>query len=118
MSNQESSDNVINLNELKEIMDDDMELIEDCFAEFLKDWPISYVEIKTAISENNAADLDSAAHKLKGTLRYLAAEPAAEAAFALEVAGKNNEMNGIEDKLSQLKSQCSLVVDYINNFSA
>lgn len=118
MSNQENSTNIVNLRELKEIMDNDMELIQDCFAEFIKDWPELNNEIKTAISELNAQGLNSAAHKLKGTLRYLAADPAAEAAFALEAAGRENDWEGIDGMLEELENRCQQLIEYINNFKA
>ncbi len=117
MSTPDHNGDPVNLDELKEIMDDDMELIRECFAEFIKDWPASYIEIKGAILEKNAAKLDESAHKLKGTLRYLAAEPAAEAAYSLELAGKENDMTDVENKLLTLKDMCQELVVYINNFN-
>lgn len=118
MSNQENSSDVVNLRELKEIMDDDMELIEDCFAEFIKDWPELHTEIKHAISGKDARILNAAAHKLKGTLRYLAADPAAEAAFALEAAGREGDWDGIDAMLEELESQCQQLIEYISHFKA
>jgi hypothetical protein len=44
MSPPETSD-AVNLSELMEIMDNDMELIQDCFNEFTTDWPAQYVEL-------------------------------------------------------------------------
>jgi HPt (histidine-containing phosphotransfer) domain-containing protein len=112
-----ASDNmVVNIEELKEIMDDDMELIQDCFADFLQDWPEVFAEINAAVLEKDAQKLDAAAHKLKGTLRYLAATPAADAAYALESAGKENNMEDLETKLSTLKNECRKLIDYIHNF--
>lgn len=106
----------VNIEELKEIMDDDMELIQECFSEFIKDWPLMYVQIKGAVLEKDAQTLNESAHKLKGTLRYLAADPAADAAYALESAGKENDMETLEDKLSDLKNECQKLVSYIKNF--
>ena len=107
----------ININELKEIMDDDVELIQDCFTEFLNEWPVQYVDIKQAIMTQDAQALDESAHKLKGTLRYLAAESAADAAYALEMAGKENKLEGSEQKLDNLKDACQQVVEYIKGFT-
>jgi len=117
MSNENAGNDVVNITELKEIMDDDMELIQDCFADFIKDWPDSYIEINGAVLDKDAQKLDAAAHKLKGTLRYLAAEKAADAAYALEAAGKENDMEGVESKLVTLKSECEKLVAYIHNFN-
>ena len=116
MSRPENTTEVVNLDELKEIMDDDMELIQECFADFIQDWPELYVAIKKAVLEKNAAELDAHAHKLKGTLRYLAAEPAAQAAWILESAGKDNDMDNLDAKLADLKTKCMELVDYIKEF--
>ncbi len=82
--------NIINLDELKEIMDNDMELIKECFDEFRKDWVEAFGNVEKAVDAKDASQLDEAAHKLKGTLRYLAAEQAQQAAYELELAGKEN----------------------------
>ena len=116
MSGTNNSDEAVDIEELKEIMDNDMELIQDCFAEFIQDWPTLYGEIKDAILEKNAQKLNAAAHKLKGTLRYLAAESAAAAAYALESAGNENNFEGVDTFLSTLKNECRRLVAYIENF--
>jgi HPt (histidine-containing phosphotransfer) domain-containing protein len=110
------SNPAIDLNELKEIMDNDMELIHDCFSDFINDMPQIYEEIKKAVLEKNAQELDASAHKLKGTLRYLAADAAANAAYDIEAAGKENKLKNLDDKLETLKTECKKVTDYINNF--
>ncbi len=117
MSDQNHDKSVVNLKELKEIMDDDMELIQDCFEDFVKDWPSLYVLIKSAAIDKDAKQLDESAHKLKGTLRYLAADAAADAAHALESAGKDNDMDGVEEKLKTLKDECQKLVEYISKFT-
>ncbi len=117
MSPSENISDVVDLKELKEIMDDDLELIQDCFADFISEWPAQYVEIKGAVLEKKAETLNESAHKLKGTLRYLAAEPAADAALALETAGKGNDLDGVEEKLAHLKNECQKLMEFINNFN-
>ncbi len=107
---------VVNIQELKEIMDGDMELIRDCFADFAQNFPGDFDEIKSAVIEKNGSRLDASAHKLKGTLRYLAAERAADAAYALESSGKSNDMNGIENKLETLNHECRKLLEFISHF--
>ena len=117
MSIPDVGNDAVNMIELKEIMYDDMELIQECFTDFIQDWPKIYVQIKGAILENNAQTLDTSAHKLKGTLRYLAAQSAADAAYALESAGKENDFKGAESKLLNLKNECQKLVGFIKNFN-
>ncbi len=116
MTEKNFKDNVVDIEELKEIMDGDMELIQDCFAEFAQDFPGAFDEIKSAVIENNGMQLDASAHKLKGTLRYLAAGAAADAAYALELSGKSNDMKDIDNKLETLGKECKRLIDFINNF--
>lgn len=108
---------VIDLDELKEIMDNDMELIQECFAEFLIDYPGLIGDIKTAVAAENFEDIDNSAHKLKGTLRYLAAESAATAAQTVEAAGKHQDPEGLQEKLSALEDECRNVILFIDEFS-
>ncbi len=110
------SDPAINLNELKEIMDNDMDLIQDCLADYIQDWPQIYGEIKKAVLEKNSQNLNESAHKLKGILKYLAAQAAADAAFALESAGKGNDLENIDHKLETLEKECQKVTEYIKAF--
>lgn len=110
------SDNIVDIKELKEIMDDDMELIQECFTDFVNDWPLLYVQIKSAVMAKDCKSLEESSHKLKGTLRYLAAEDAAQAAYALESAGKDTKLEGIDQKLDNLRNECQKVVGYIKEF--
>ncbi|MCK5541449.1 MAG: Hpt domain-containing protein [Desulfobacterales bacterium] len=107
---------IIDLDELKEIMDNDMELIRECFDEFRNDWPKAFGDVTKAVTEKDASGLDEAAHKLKGTLRYLAAEQASQAAYELELAGKEQNLEDLDTKLSILEKKGIEVINYIDNF--
>lgn len=106
----------IDIKALKEIMDGDTALIQACFKAFLEDWPGVYVDIRDAVQKKDGQTLAALAHTLKGSLRYLAAGPAADAADALESEGKTENMDGLEDKLSTLKNECDRVIDHITKF--
>ena len=108
---------VIDMDEIKEIMDNDMELIQDCFAEFLSDLPEILEDIQDAIFQKNFEKMNESAHKLKGTLKYLAAEPAANAAMAIESAGRNQDMDNLTEKFSTLKKECQKIVAFIKGFA-
>ncbi len=108
---------VVDIEELKEIMDNDMELIQDCFADFLAECPGLLDEIQEAITQKDPDKMNESAHKLKGTLKYLAAEPAANAAMAIESAGRNHDLDNLDEKLLALKNECRNLVDFIKSFS-
>lgn len=106
----------INMDELNEIMDNDSELIQECFAEFLIDYPNLISEVKAAIEQKDYDGIDAAAHKLKGTLRYLAAEKAASAAQAVENMGKQQDIEHEDELLATLETACQEVVLFIDRF--
>nr|NJM03853.1 Hpt domain-containing protein [Desulfobacula sp.] len=107
---------VVNIEELKEIMDGDMELIRDCFTDFAQNFPQDFDEIKHAAMAKDGPKLNASAHKLKGTLRYLAAEKAADAAYRLELSGKSNELENLEGRLETLNHECGKVLEFIRTF--
>ncbi len=117
MPNSDKHNLVVDMDELKEIMDNDMELIQDSFADFLSDLPGLLGEMKNAVTQKDPEQMNASAHKLKGTLRYLAAEPAAAAAMVIESAGKNYDLDNLDAKLMNLEKDCGKVIDFIKSFA-
>jgi HPt (histidine-containing phosphotransfer) domain-containing protein len=109
---------IIDIEELKEIMDNDTELIKECFDEFRNEWPEAFGNVEKAVNEKNSSQLDEAAHKLKGTLRYLAAGPAQQAASDLETAGKKQHIENLEKKLALLKKKGLELIDYMEKYGS
>ena len=116
MPDSNKDNRVVNMEELNEIMDNDMELIQDCFADFLSDLPELLEEIQKTIFEKNFQGMNESAHKLKGTLKYLAAEPAANATMAIEKAGSNFDPDNLDEKFSTLEKECQKVAEFIKGF--
>lgn len=108
----------VNLDELNEIMDNDQELIQECLAEFLIDYPNLINGVKSAIENKSFEEIDGSAHKLKGTLRYLAAADAADAAQVIETAGRQQDLDGIEKKLAALEAECQKVILFIDGMAS
>jgi len=107
----------VNMEGLKEIMDNDMELIQDCFADFMTDLPELLGRIQEAVINKDPEKINSSAHKLKGTLKYLAAEPAANAAMVIESAGRNYDLDNLDKKIALLEKECRKVMDFIECFT-
>lgn len=99
-------------------MDNDLELIQDCFADFAKESPELLNRIRQAISRQEPKTINTLAHKLKGMLIYLAAEPAANAALAIEQAGQNQNFQGIGQKFNALERECKSLGEFINEFNS
>ncbi|MCP4414874.1 MAG: Hpt domain-containing protein [Gammaproteobacteria bacterium] len=60
-------------------------------------------KIERAIEEDNPEEIEEAAHSIKGMSGYLHTEEIARIASEIEAIGAESSMNGIVEKLSQLK---------------
>ncbi len=93
---------LVDLDELMEIMDNDTELIKECFDDFISDSPEMLQKIKDAIDGNDAENLGKSAHALKGSLKYLAANTAADIAYQLEAMGSKGDTKLAEEPYHKL----------------
>ncbi len=110
------SSNVIDMDEIMEIMDDDKELIKECFTDFIEEYPTMLSKIKNAIDSGDASELNATAHKIKGSLKYLAANPAADVAYKLESMGKEGNLDNAENELESLTNACDTLKGFMSKF--
>lgn len=108
----------IDVDELMEIMGDDRELVRDCLTEFSSEYDGMIGAIREAAGKGDSDALEKAAHALKGSLSYLAAKPAADAASALEKAGRGKNLMNLEEKLSLLEMECGKLWAFLEGFRA
>ena len=106
----------VDMKELLEIMDDDDELLRECFDDFIEDCDGSLSLIKAAIKEHAPEALEKTAHALKGSLKYLAAVHAAEFAKQLEEMGRNGNINNADNVLILLTEECRRVINFMKNY--
>lgn len=106
----------IDMGEVLEILDGDKELLIECFDEFLSDMPQTLAEIQSAIEQKNALRLDEAAHKLKGSLKYMAAAQAADVAYQLEMMGKEQNLELSDDTFKTLRYECKKVKEFMEQY--
>jgi HPt (histidine-containing phosphotransfer) domain-containing protein len=106
----------IDLAEVMEIIDGDKELLIECFDEFLSDMPQTLAEIQSAIEQKNTLSLDEAAHKLKGSLRYMAAAQAADVAYQLEIMGKEQNLESAGNTFKTLTYECEKVKEFMEQY--
>lgn len=109
---------IVDETELNEIMDNDMELIKECFNDFIIEYPQMLSDIKKAIKSQDASHLDTSAHKLKGSLKYLAAKAAAEIAYQLEYMGKNESLDNSQDIYIKLEIECQKLQAFMEAYGA
>lgn len=76
---------------------------------FLEETPELTARLRRAVAESDAAQLNLAAHTLKGTLRFLAAEEGFQLALQLEMMGREAKfaqaprtLQSLEDLLARL----------------
>ncbi|MBU1169022.1 MAG: Hpt domain-containing protein [Proteobacteria bacterium] len=106
----------IDTKELLEIMDDDEDLLRECLDDFMQDYPDMLNKIKAAIDMGQCSDLEHAAHAFKGSLKYLAAREASEAANQLELMGKDNDLNNVQGVFLRLKEECLKIHTFIREY--
>ncbi len=106
----------IDMKELMEVMDDDTELLQECFDDFLEEADEMLAQIKGSIDNGDSEALDESAHKLKGTLKYLAAEPASDAAYELEKMGKEDDMASAASVFQTLVDECGKLKEYMKKY--
>ena len=102
----EEQNALIDMEEILEIMDNDTELIQECFNDFMHEYPGMIQSIRETIDTGDAEGLARHAHKIKGSLRYLAAARAAEVAYQIELRGKAGRLDGAGPLLDELAEIC------------
>ena len=107
---------LIDMEEILEIMDHDTELIQDCFNDFVNEYPGMLKSIAHSIATGNAQGLDSQAHKIKGSLRYLAAAKPADIASKLEQKGKKGDFEGAARLLEELSDSCEQLKTFMISY--
>ncbi len=93
----------------KEIIHDlvggDTLLLRDLVTLFLDGAPAMRERIRTAIDEQDAAELNDAAHELKGAASHFAASATVEAARQLETMGRDHNLIHAEDAFQILETE-------------
>ena len=100
----ESTKAVWNRQELLERVDHDGELLCDLLRIFRKDSQRILVTAKVALGHGNMPELTRAAHSLKGMLKNLSMNRAAEAAYALEKAASQESREEARSLLPKLEA--------------
>jgi histidine phosphotransfer protein HptB len=105
----------IDMEELLDIMDGDEELLKECLEDFVGDYPEMLANIRDAVDAGDPSALDGSAHAFKGTLKYLAAGEAADAASQLERMGKDANLEGADESYRRLVEACERLKGFIGN---
>ncbi len=96
----------------------DQELLHDILDAYLGEAPQLMKKIRSAIDQQNAANLHIAAHTLKGALRSIGAAAVSELAYQLERIGRSGELDHAPESLTQLESATAKLDDEVKCYLA
>ena len=86
-------------------LDGDRDLLMEIMEIFRAEAPAMLVRLRQAIDRNDAAELQQAAHALRGSLLSLGAVEVADAALGLENLGRQGSTDGASSSFSNLETQ-------------
>jgi HPt (histidine-containing phosphotransfer) domain-containing protein len=95
---------------LWERVEGDTELLGDLIAVFKKESPGMLAKLAAAIENGDAAGLERAAHKIKGSALQFSGFGAAAAALELEQLGRSGTVAGAEAALERLKQEINMLL--------
>jgi HPt (histidine-containing phosphotransfer) domain-containing protein len=88
---------------LLEEYDGDLELLQELLDAFYEESPQILQQLKTAIADGDAPAVGTAAHTLKGGSGNFFAVASFESALALEMMGKNNNLDTAPQQYEKLE---------------
>ncbi|MFQ5646722.1 MAG: response regulator [bacterium] len=115
-SSSKNKKTIIDRRELIDSVENDLELISDMVKIFFKNTPGQLSDIKEAIRQGNSKELEFAAHTMKGVLANLAAHSAREAAFQLEMMGREQNLGKADEIYGTLVKEIELLEGSLSDF--
>ncbi len=100
------------------VVDGDRELLGEVVAAFLIEGPTLSEEIRQALAAGDANRLRRGAHTLKGALRTLGIELAAQSAGELEEIGRSGDLSRAPAHVARLESQLDQILSEAKSFAS
>ena len=95
----------------------DRELLQELAAIFCADCPQRMTEIQSALEQRDPRKLKEAAHALKGAVDAFSASAACEAAFQLEILGRQGDLSGSAPVYARLREEMKQLVPALEGLS-
>lgn len=92
----------------------DTDFLAELVSLFNEDCQTAMAELQDAIANQNYTQLDRSAHAFKGMVGNFCAAGASRIAIELETMGKEQNMDGVEDRLRALEREASRLSDALN----
>jgi len=96
---------IFDLPKTLEVVDGDKDFFKEIVGLFLENLPDSIAQIREAIANSDSNALDKAAHSLKGSVGNFGAKRAFEAAYRLEIIGREGRLAETDAALSKLEKE-------------
>lgn len=106
---------IMNLPELLERVDNDRELLRELLTIFKEEFPHRVRELRKAVEDENAKQVATVSHTLKGMLANLAANSAAKAAAEIEHASATVKMPALRERLTAFEREAERLLPEIEN---
>ena len=100
----------VDLDQLRENMDDDEEMLQDIVGAFLRDHGNQLRELRQGLATGDEKSALRGAHTLKGLLLTLAAQPAADVALEVEHAVREHDMKRASAGVPRLEGQLERLI--------
>ncbi|MCC6443761.1 MAG: PAS domain-containing protein [Armatimonadetes bacterium] len=98
------------------VVDGDRELLRQIITVFLNEIPGQMEALSQSVASSDAVALESQAHKLKGSLGYLAADTARDAAYGLEKIGRSGNLSGAQGAFECFESAISALSQTLSSW--
>ena len=105
--NKPAAKDIFDLSKALEVVDGDMGLFKEIVDLFLENLPDSIAQIREAVATSDANTLDKTAHSLKGSVGNFGTNRAFEAAYRLELIGKEGKLAKADAALFKLEKELS-----------
>ena len=92
---------------------DDNEIIAEVVDAFCEDTPQSMEKVLAAIRENDFANLELYAHRIKGATATIGAKTVAEITAQLERAGKEEDLETAESLIEQVQAEVDDLLSFL-----
>ncbi len=99
------ADEIIDEAELLRQLEGDEELLRELIETFLAECDGLLSDVLRAVADRDAAGLERAAHKLKGTVSIFGSREATSLAQALETMGRAGDLRGAKGAVARLQER-------------
>lgn len=96
---------VFDKQELLEELDDDFEFLAESLDILDSDAPTLLKQIREALQQGDASAVSTGAHTLKSMVGNFSAQPAFEAALAVETVGRDGDLSDCSQSIQELETE-------------